>query len=145
MRTVQRSKRLTVKDEDDIIKAMEITEELSGVLGFSPRDRLFLRLATEEACTNAYEYCQKTSQEYFLVFWKVYEKRLTICVKHQGPLFKVEKKDEINTSPRGRGLQLILNIMDHVQVLKQEENVLFFMHKYKMNDDNHRWRKLNGE
>ncbi|WP_233130453.1 ATP-binding protein [Geobacillus sp. FJAT-46040] len=44
----------------DILKAMDITEELAKRMGFLPRDCLFLRLATEEVCTNAYEYCQKT-------------------------------------------------------------------------------------
>jgi serine/threonine-protein kinase RsbW len=127
----RKSKRLAVKNEDDIMKAMEITEELANELDFPPRDQLFLRLATEEACTNAYEYCQKTNQFYFQVFWRIDEDKISICVKHQGPLFKVKKTDEVNTNPRGRGLQLILNIMDRVQVEKQEENVLLFMHKYR--------------
>jgi serine/threonine-protein kinase RsbW len=131
MGVFRKSKHLAIKNEDDIIKAMEITEQLATKLDFSLRDQLFLRLATEEACTNAYEYCQKTNQSYFQVFWGLDEDKISICVKHQGPLFKVKKTDEVNTSPRGRGLQLILNIMDHVQVEKQEENVLFFMHKYR--------------
>jgi len=122
---------LKVKDENDIMEAMDITEQLAYKVGFSSYDRLFLRLATEEACANAYEYCQMTNQPFFYVIWRVSETKLTICVKHEGPLFKIEKRDEINTELRGRGLQLILHIMDYVQVEKQEENVLLFMHKYK--------------
>jgi len=122
---------LRVNDENGIIEAMDITEQLACKMGFSSYDRLFLRLATEEACSNAYEYCQKTHQSFFYVFWRISKTKLTICVKHEGPMFKVEKRNDVNTGLRGRGLQLILHIMDQVQVEKQEENVLFFMHKYR--------------
>ena len=54
----------------DILKAMDTTEELAKEMGFLPRDCLFLRLATEEACTNAYEYCKKERRFPFNVFWK---------------------------------------------------------------------------
>ncbi|TLS32555.1 ATP-binding protein [Geobacillus thermoleovorans] len=115
----------------DILKAMDITEELAKRMGFLPRDCLFLRLATEEACTNAYEYCQKTRKLPFRIFWKIDTRQFMIIVKQRGGCFSVAQTDVVNTGPRGRGLQLITHIVDDVYVKQAGNNVLFCMCKCK--------------
>lgn len=75
---------ISVMKNADILKAMEITEQIASDMGFSPHDCLFLRLATEEACTNAYEYCQKMNQLPFQVFWEKENQHLTIVVQQRG-------------------------------------------------------------
>jgi serine/threonine-protein kinase RsbW len=125
---------MTVMKTADISKAMETTEELAERMGFLPRDCLFLRLATEEACTNAYEYCQKTGKLPFKIFWKIEERRFAIIVKQRGGCFSVAKTDNVNTGPRGRGLQLIAHIVDDVYVKRTGNNVLLCMYKCKKNE-----------
>jgi serine/threonine-protein kinase RsbW len=127
-------KNISVTKDADIMKAMEITEQIASDMGFSPRDCLFLRLATEEACTNAYEYCQKTNQLPFKVFWKREGQHLIIVVKQRGKKFAIKRKDEVNRGSRGRGLQLITHIVDHVYVKQKENYVLFYMCKCKKNE-----------
>jgi serine/threonine-protein kinase RsbW len=125
---------ISVTNDTDIMKAMEITEQIASDMGFLPRDCLFLRLATEEACTNAYEYCQKTNQLPFQVFWQRENHYLTIVVQQRGKKFAIARKGGINRGPRGRGLQLITHIVDHVYVKQEGNHVLFYMCKYKENE-----------
>ncbi|OKO92206.1 hypothetical protein BRO54_2462 [Geobacillus proteiniphilus] len=127
----------------DILKAMDITEELAKRMGFLPRDCLFLRLATEEACTNAYEYCQKTRRLPFRIFWKIDARQFMIIVKQRGGCFSVAQTDVVNTGPRGRGLQLIAHIVDDVYVKRAGNNVLLCMCKCKKKSDH--WRKQDGD
>ncbi|WP_339232682.1 ATP-binding protein [Geobacillus sp. FSL W8-0032] len=122
---------MTIMKPADILKAMEVTEELAERMGFLPCDCLFLRLATEEACMNAYEYCQKVQKLPFRVFWKIDEGQLMIVVKQQGGCFSITNHDTVNTGPRGRGLQLIAHIVDDVYVKQEGNNVLFCMCKCK--------------
>jgi serine/threonine-protein kinase RsbW len=127
-------KNISVTKDADIMKAMEITEQIASGMGFSPRDCLFLRLATEEACTNAYEYCQKNNQLPFKVFWKRERQHLIIVVKQRGKKFAIKREDEVNKSSRGRGLQLITHIVDHAYVKQKGNYVLFYMCKCKKNE-----------
>lgn len=129
-------KNISVTKDADIVKAMEITERIASGMGFSSRDCLFLRLATEEACTNAYEYCQKTNQLPFKVFWKGERQHLIIVVKQRGKKFAIKREDGVNRGSRGRGLQLIAHIVDHVYVKQRGNYVLFYMCKFKKNE---RW------
>jgi len=122
---------MTIMKTVDILKAMDITEQLANEIGFLPRDCLFLRLATEEACTNAYEYCQKTGRLPFRIFWKIDTSQFTIIVKQRGGCFSVAKTDNVNTGARGRGLQLIAHIVDEVFVKRTGNNVLLCMCKCK--------------
>ncbi|AGT30760.1 sigma-B regulator [Geobacillus genomosp. 3] len=125
---------MTIMKTADILKAMDITEQLANEVGFLPRDCLFLRLATEEACMNAYEYCQKTRRLPFKIFWKMDTARFTIIVKQRGGCFSAVKTDGVNTGPRGRGLQLIAHIVDNVYVKRAGNNVLLCMCKCKENE-----------
>ncbi|SFA50545.1 serine/threonine-protein kinase RsbW [Parageobacillus thermantarcticus] len=122
---------ITVMVDSDIMKAMDITEQIASEMGFLPRECLFLRLATEEACMNAYEYCQKTNQLPFEVFWKCGKEKLVIVVKQHGKKFDITRRDVVNKGSRGRGLQLIIHIVDHVYLEQKGNNVLFYMCKYK--------------
>jgi serine/threonine-protein kinase RsbW len=131
MESISIRRNITVMVDSDIMKAMDITEQIASEMGFLPRDCLFLRLATEEACTNAYEYCQKTNQLPFEVFWKCGKENLIIGVKQHGEKFDITRKDEVNKGLRGRGLQLITHIVDHVYIEQKGNNVLFYMCKYK--------------
>ncbi|AEH49354.1 ATP-binding protein [Parageobacillus thermoglucosidasius] len=122
---------ITVMGDSDIMKAMDITEQIASEMGFLPRECLFLRLATEEACMNAYEYCQKTNQLPFEVFWTCEKEKLMIVVKQHGKKFDITRRDVVNKGLRGRGLQLIIHIVDHVYLEQKGNNVLFYMCKYK--------------
>jgi serine/threonine-protein kinase RsbW len=130
MENVNIRRNVTVMVDSDIMKAMDITEQIASEMGFLPRDCLFLRLATEEACMNAYEYCQKTNQLPFEVFWKCEKGKLIIIVKQHGKKFNITRKDVVNKGLRGRGLQLITHIVDHVCIEQKGNNVLFYMCKY---------------
>jgi len=122
---------LLVKKADDISYAMDMTDEIANEMGFIHYDILFLRLVTEEACMNAYEYCQKTNQQGFWIYWDHYQKdSLSIFIKHRGKKFVIAPMIEAIRGLRGRGLQLILNLMDFVQVQENGEYVELVMRKY---------------
>lgn len=123
---------LQVKKIDDIFQAMDITDEIAQETGFLQYDILFLRLVTEEACMNAYEYCQHTEQQGFFISWdKKQEDCLTIFVKHKGKRFNIiPYENEVNQGDRGRGLKLIVNLMDHVHVAENGEYVELIMRKF---------------
>ena len=107
------------------------TDYLAGSVGFPPNNQLLLRLVTEEAAVNALEYSAKDGQHIIEVFWYITKEEFVISVKQPGPTFKIEKQEQMNNGPRGRGLQLILHIMDEVW-LEQEEGdwVTLYMKKY---------------
>lgn len=122
---------LLVKKADDIFCAMDMTDEIANEMGFIDYDILFLRLVTEEACMNAYEFCQKTNQQGFWICWDLNQKdRLSIFIKHLGKKFIIAPMNEPNRGLRGRGLQLIFNVMDCVQVQENGEYVELVMRKY---------------
>lgn len=122
---------LLVKNPDDISQAMDMTEEIAEKIGFLHDDILFLRLVTEEGCMNAYEYCQKTDQHGFWIYWDDKTKDyLDICIKHRGKKYTITPMVEANRGLRGRGLHLIVNLMDYVQVQENGEYVELVMRKY---------------
>lgn len=122
---------LLVQMTDDISRAMDMTDEIANEMGFIQYDRLFLRLVTEEACTNAYENCQKTDQEGFWIRWDhSHTDYLSIFIKQIGKKYPFAPMIEENRGLRGRGLQLIVNIMDYVQVQENGEYVELIMQKY---------------
>jgi len=134
MKHVSMIRTMMIMETADILKAMDMTEQLANEVGFLPRDCLFLRLATEEACTNAYEYCQKTGRLPFKIFWKIDTDQFTMIVKQRGGCFSVAQTDGVNTGSRGRGLQLITHIVDDVYVKRAGNNVLLCMCKCKTNE-----------
>lgn len=66
--------------------------------------------------------------------WKEQTDRLIISVKHKGSNFTIEKNDHVNTGPRGRGMQLILNIMDKVWLEQEGQFITLYMEKKRKND-----------
>ncbi|WP_102345041.1 ATP-binding protein [Bacillus sp. Marseille-P3661] len=119
-----------VKREMDIFQVIELTENIARNMGFRNEETLFLKLVIEEACMNAYEYCQKTDQDVFQVRWSLTSELLDICIKHKGEIFPIaEEPKELNHGNRGRGLQLIKHIMDEVKVMKNGDYVELFMKK----------------
>ncbi|MED4352333.1 ATP-binding protein [Schinkia azotoformans] len=130
MNNYEEELKLLVKKADDISRAMDMTDEIANKMGFIHYDRLFLRLVTEEACMNAYEYCQKTNQQGFWICWDHNHKDcLSIFIKHRGKKFAITPMNGINRGLRGRGLHLIVNLMDYVQVQGCGEYVELVMTK----------------
>jgi serine/threonine-protein kinase RsbW len=131
MNDFQTQECMKIETVDDVLQAMEYTGHLVQGLGFLPNDQLLLRLVTEEAVVNAKEYSEKNGDPLVEVGWNVSEHELLISVKQRGCFFTISKKDEINVGSRGRGLQLILSIMDDVWLEKNGENrITLHMKKY---------------
>ncbi|WP_458412044.1 ATP-binding protein [Schinkia sp. CFF1] len=125
-------RRLQVKTVDDIFLAMAITDRIARVSGFLHNERIFLRLVTEESCMNAFEYCQNTNQSGFLIGWdKSQGDSLTIFIKHKGKKYNITPRtNEANRGLHGRGLLLIVNLMDKVFIEENGEYVTLLMRKY---------------
>lgn len=119
---------LTLHQFPDVLLAMQNTVELAKQTGFSDEESTFLKLVTEEACVNAFEnYGKKfefrcgTDRTFFEI----------VLTQAGGGLFNIELNQEtsINQSLRGRGLQLIRELMDEVTIDRQGERVVFSMKK----------------
>lgn len=107
---------MLIMNEQHIFDAMQQTSVIAGRMGFSSQQQLLLTLATEEALMNAYEHSyQKVGVE---IEWVTHASHLDIFVKQLGPLFSLETTTDVNMAARGRGLQLILHIMDEISVEK---------------------------
>lgn len=131
MKEFHSQKHMIIEIEEDVLQAMAYTDYLAGSLGFLPNDQLLLRLVTEEAVVNALEYSAKNDQHEIEVFWYSSNEEFVISIKQPGPAFKIEKQENVNYGHRGRGLQLILHIMDEVWLEQEEENrVTLYMKKY---------------
>ena len=130
MKEFHSQKHMIIEIEEDVLQAMAYTDYLAGSVGFLPNKQLLLRLITEEAIVNALEYSVKDAQHKIEVFWSITNEEFLISVKQSGPAFKIEKQETINYGKRGRGLQLILHIMDEVW-LEQEEGNKFTLHMKK--------------
>lgn len=115
---------------EDISMAMEQTKSFAIESNLEEKDILFLQLVTEEACYNAYEYCFKNNKNSFSVIWSIDNDSFSLTVLHEGELFEVKAVAEINFGLRGRGLQLILAIMDDVKIHKKGKIVQLEMIKY---------------
>lgn len=117
--------------KEDIYKAMKFTEELANEHDFSPNEVLKLQLVTEEACTNSHEYCEKMNYKSFSIKWAVTSKGIEILLRQKGSSFPLVQQHEINKGKRGRGIPLILNIMDEVWVKEDQDHIEFYMRKEK--------------
>lgn len=112
-----------IKTEQQIIEAMHCTANLAKKYGFPTTMILKLQLVTEEACTNALEYCQHQNISFFKVKWKVKSNRFELSVKQKGGEFTLAQQEEVNTGIRGRGLFLIQQFVDLVEIRKDKEDV----------------------
>lgn len=117
-----------IRTKDDIYEAMKCTEMLLTMKEFSQTSILKLQLVTEEACTNAYEYCLKSGLWPIQVEWRITPNAFELIVRQKGKRIPLtNKKNIINSGPRGRGITLILNLMDEVEVREGEGFVELYM------------------
>lgn len=118
-----------IHSEDDILNAMTKTSTLAERMGFPPREQTLLCLATEEAIVNAMEHGE--GQPPFVeVDWEMKTDALQLAIKQKGKHFKLLEKSNEPYSLRGRGLQLILHIMDKVWLDEQDGFIILHMKKY---------------
>lgn len=120
---------ITIKCEGDIIESIEITEKIASSVGFDEKDQLFLKLVTEEACMNSYEYIQANGIEFFNIYWKKEINYIKIILKQKGKTFNLHFNETINKGERGRGLKLIFGLVDRVLLSEEDEYITFSMEK----------------
>lgn len=125
-----RARQCTVRGPVDICRAMQITAIEAAKAGFEEDQIVLLQLATEEACANACEYAQAGNDPVF-VTWREHEGSFMITVRQTGHPFPLEVPQwtGVNTSARGRGLLLILYLMDEVRQLRRHPYVYLRMAK----------------
>ena len=129
----QKTNAMIIKNENDVIQAMEYTSTAVKQLSYTHKLQILLCLATEESLVNALEHGEKASVE---VFWTISHNEFFLKVKQSGPLFEIEWNDELNVGSRGRGIQLILNIMDEVWLNQEDDNSFTLnMKKYNLGID----------
>lgn len=126
----RRPRQCTVRGPVDICRAMQITAIEAAKAGFDPGQVALLQLATEEACANASEYAQ-TDKDPIFVTWRACGGSFTITVRQTGHPFPLAypPRPEANTGARGRGLLLILHVMDEVKQLRRHPYVYLRMVK----------------
>lgn len=124
-------KNMQINSQNDVLQAMEQTVLLAEQLAISSNEQLLLSLVTEEALVNALEYCDTLGEKFVSIQWDITNRVFNIAVTQYGIMYPIEKKDEINYSNRGRGLQLILHIMDRVWLEQvNEHKVTLHMQKH---------------
>jgi serine/threonine-protein kinase RsbW len=126
-----RRQALHISNKEDIITAMELTKEMAETEKFSATDSIFLQLATEEACVNAYEHSNVQQDKEIEVIWLVTSMEMEISVCQKGGVFEMPSYMEPNLEPRGRGLALIRIIMDEVRLITSGAYIILKMYKKK--------------
>lgn len=121
---------MVIEKEEDVLQAMEYTVQLAQSLGYLSNEQLLLSLVTEESLVNALEFCSKLEKMMITIKWDVVSSGLELSVTQTGTMFDLEKKEDINYGSRGRGLQIILNIMDEVW-LEQVDDEIVTLHMKK--------------
>lgn len=124
-----RSKTMRIRSKDDVMVAMTNTNHLAEEVGFLPNEQILLCLVTEEAIVNALEHSTTVESENVEVTWRTTNAFFQMTVKQKGKIFSIAKSEDINYRSRGRGLQLILEIMDKVWLEEDEGGVTLFMQK----------------
>ncbi len=120
---------MKIQSTDDVMNAMNYTEYLAKSLGFLLEVQLRLCLVTEEALVNAMEYGTTEEQQFVEIKWQSTADSLVMKVKQKGNSFPLEINENINYGSRGRGLQLILSIMDEVWLTAEEDYITLCMKK----------------
>lgn len=116
---------------DDIYEAMMQSRDLAVEQGFSYNSVLKIQLATEEACTNAYEYSRNRNQASCAVKWKASPDYLEVIVRQEGAAFSLRQPENVVMGQRGRGITLILNLMDFVEMRENKGFIELIMRKIK--------------
>lgn len=125
------SMKIKIVSRIEILDAMARTAELAESMGFPPKEQTLLSLVTEEALANAWEHGRSTESSLIEVDWMINGYALQLAIKQKGKRFKLETPEISSVSLRGRGLQLIKNIMDEVWL--EEENEMVVLHMKKQN------------
>jgi serine/threonine-protein kinase RsbW len=131
----KREHSFNIASKEDILISMGITHEMALAAGFTETESIFLKLATEEACTNAVEHCERFGSIDFDVIWLTELDRMEISVSQKGGWFEFPDALQADLAPRGRGLALIQGIMDEVRLIQTSTNVVFWMRKDRRNNN----------
>ncbi|HJV44202.1 MAG TPA: ATP-binding protein [Bacillota bacterium] len=123
----------SIQTKNDVIQSIEETKWLAKRCGFEDRDILFLQLAVEEACTNAYTH-GKTGGE-IKICWYEEPDGIHMEIAQEGKPFDFQRSDMVNVGEHGRGLYLIYHFMDKVWVHEEEQSFQFHMKKYLMDTE----------
>lgn len=118
-----------IHSEDDVLEAMTKTGKMAERIGFPPKEQTLLCLATEEAIVNALEHGEK-QHPFVEVEWETETDAFQLAIKQKGKRFKLLEKEHEPYSLRGRGLQLILHIMDKVWLDEKDGFIILYMKKY---------------
>ncbi|WP_204524676.1 ATP-binding protein [Litchfieldia alkalitelluris] len=124
---------MTIATTDDIVQGMNRTKQLARERGFSENIVMKLQLVTEEASTNAYEYCAKHGLDSHIVIWNITNSTFELIVRQKGSVFPIVQENDLKSGMRGRGLKLIVSLMDQVEVREQGEFIELYMKKEKEN------------
>ncbi|WP_379137360.1 ATP-binding protein [Paenibacillus sp. sgz500958] len=115
----------------DIELAMDMTGQYAGETGFTPKDTIFLKLVTEEACTNVIEHTDSFFR--FWIKWELYYDGMRLKVIQQGSLFSLDRNSDTPTeSSRGRGLRIITSLCDAVEIEQHGSLVSLVISKKRM-------------
>lgn len=123
-KSIHFQKSIQIASENDILYAMDITRQLAEQIALSSNEQILLSLVTEEALVNAIEHCVKKEPVCVSIQWEISNIALEIIVTQPGVIFSIEKSNDVNMDARGRGLQLILHIMDKVWLEQLEQHVV---------------------
>lgn len=106
---------LPMRGRADIELAMDLTGHYAVETGFNPREAIFLKLVTEEACLNVIEHADIPDP--FWVKWELFRNGMKLRVIQKGSLFSLQGASEIPVvSSRGRGLSIIEGLCDTVEI-----------------------------
>ncbi|MFV8829051.1 ATP-binding protein [Alkalihalobacterium sp. APHAB7] len=110
--------------KSDILKAMDFVKRLALGLDFNRKESLHLQLVVEELCTNAFDHTDRYSMKFLKVEKLEDQKGITLTLYTEGELYSlIPPKESENKGPRGRGLKLILSLVDFAEV-KTEGNFI---------------------
>ena len=130
IKNIQCQRSMQIESEDDILRAMDMTVQLAEQLTLPSIEHMMLSLVTEEALINAWEYCKKTGELFISIQWEMVDYVLEISVTQLGVKYQIEKATDMNYGARGRGIQLMLHIMDSVW-LEQLDDRFVILHMIK--------------
>lgn len=126
MRSVLKCSIYSAKNVEGVLGAMDMTDEVCRELKLTEKERFHLRLITEEACTNAYEYCLYKRYDYYFVYWEFECNYLMLTFSHPGEGFSLPSPFfQPKLEERGRGLVLIQSLADVMRIEKQGDYIFF--------------------
>lgn len=120
---------LKLSSFNDVYNAMNITRDFACSVGFTNEQILYLVLVTEEACTNSLKHGDTNVPP--TIHWRLNENDFEMRIIQYGSNdFEIAPKNELNDSKSGRGLQIILFLMDEVKLEKNENSICLVLRKF---------------